>query len=260
MFGFPSSPQIPLRERNLGLLDARKALEWVQANIAAFGGDPKKVTIFGWSVGAGLPDSLITSFNTDPPFRAGIMESGLTTYPSGFRPVDPADTHAWDNLTAQLNCTSAPSVLDCVRTADAFRIKDIIEHASLPFAPTADNYTLLSDLDAARTARHIANVPLMLGTNSQEIYYRIHLSERQNATVASDLRALLPNETALQARAARLYPTDGSPGRETDARAIAQLHTDFELTCVRANSKASGSFLFPFTFDHRPYTSCHLLF
>lgn len=47
MFGFPSSPELPLTGHNLGFLDQRLGLDWVQRNIAAFGGSPDKVTIFG---------------------------------------------------------------------------------------------------------------------------------------------------------------------------------------------------------------------
>jgi len=45
VFGFPSSPELPITGHNLGFLDQRMGLDWTQRNIAAFGGSPDKVTI-----------------------------------------------------------------------------------------------------------------------------------------------------------------------------------------------------------------------
>jgi carboxylesterase type B len=167
VFGFPSSPEIPIAERNLGFLDQRFALKWVQENIRAFGGNPNKVTIFGESAGATSTDTLITSWPHDPPFRAAILESGQSSLPI-VGDVGVNSTENWVKLIEALDCTQAESQLSCARAADAGKIQNIIEHGPLIFRPVFYNVTLIENAPAAREVHNIANVPIMVGSNGQE--------------------------------------------------------------------------------------------
>lgn len=67
IFGFPNSPQLAnsTQSQNFGVLDVQAAIQWVHANIAAFGGDPERITIFGQSAGSALASVYTLANPTD---------------------------------------------------------------------------------------------------------------------------------------------------------------------------------------------------
>jgi len=92
VFGFLCHPEItaeaPEAPANFGNLDQQFATRWVQRNIAAFGGDPKQITIGGQSAGGGSVMAQLTSPQNEGLFQGAIVESGVMTllYPGGRAP------------------------------------------------------------------------------------------------------------------------------------------------------------------------------
>jgi carboxylesterase type B len=67
IFGQPNAPQLAnaSQSQNFGLLDMRAAVEWIHTNIAEFGGDPERITIFGQSAGAEAVDAYSFAYPND---------------------------------------------------------------------------------------------------------------------------------------------------------------------------------------------------
>ncbi|KAL0060374.1 hypothetical protein AAF712_012825 [Marasmius tenuissimus] len=115
-FGFLASASMDPKDLNAGLLDQVESLRFVKANIAAFGGDPDKVTIWGQSAGAGSVQAHFVYPTPDNLFRAGIGESAVGPFknsPNASTYDKPGKPFA--RLVANVGCSPGPNVLSCLR-------------------------------------------------------------------------------------------------------------------------------------------------
>ncbi|ETW82244.1 Esterase/lipase/thioesterase [Heterobasidion irregulare TC 32-1] len=113
-FGFLASKEVKRAGvGNLGMQDQRQALRWVQKYIHAFGGDPKKVTLWGESAGGvSIGNHMITNNgNTEGLFRAGIMHSGSPQPMGDITNGQPM----YDYIVDKTGCTGARDTLQCLR-------------------------------------------------------------------------------------------------------------------------------------------------
>lgn len=235
VFGFPSAPELDPKDRNLGFLDQRLALDWVQRNIHAFGGNPKKVTIFGESAGSFSVDALLTSFPAEstPAFRAAIMESGQLSYrgSSNVGKSYPDSVPSWETLAAALNCTDPQSTLRCISAAPANTIKTILERDFLFFFPVQDNETYFSNIAERRKAGSIAQIPILSGTTADEGRFIVYGQNNLTAYLQQALGAEPTPESV--AAVEKQYPV-GSKRYPTTYDALADIDTDISFQCGAA--------------------------
>lgn len=165
---------------NLGLLDQIAALEWVQENIGAFGGDPRKVTIFGESAGAMSVATLLSMPRAKGLFHRAIVESG--TAHSVNSPATALRISQWlaENLgippiREEFAAISPQRLLQ----AQAQLRDELLAHPDplfwqevalsyLPWAPTVDGETILERPLDRILAGSAADIDLLVGSNTEE--------------------------------------------------------------------------------------------
>lgn len=166
-FGFLDLSASGRGDTNLGLRDVLLALQWVQANIAAFGGDPGRVTLAGHSAGAGLVTALMAAPAAAGLFGRAIAQSGPVT--SVYPPAHAA--RVAEHLGAAVGADLPDAPADALVAAGARAFLEIPRGApgTLAFAPTVDGDILPEHPVAALRAGRAPAVPLLIGCTADEV-------------------------------------------------------------------------------------------
>jgi para-nitrobenzyl esterase len=178
--GFLSSPALDAEGHpsgNYGLADQAAALRWVQRNAARFGGDPRNVTLAGQSSGARGVCAHMASPDSRRLFHRAILQSGPCTE----HVTKPVADQRGARVAAEVGCTEAPgsaAVAACLREQPVGELLATLadvglpvtgEYADEPWQPVAGTPTLpRQPLDAVADGS-AAGVPLLVGTNRDEM-------------------------------------------------------------------------------------------
>lgn len=146
IFGFPTAAA--LEDQNFGLMDQRFAVEWIQENIAKFGGDAERMVIWGQSAGSTAVDMYNFAYAEEPIVKGLIMDSG-TAHLDILINRETTDFSSFSLVAAHFGCgnqTTPEAELQCMRKVPAAELEKFVAtyedsgaSPSINFIPVVDD-------------------------------------------------------------------------------------------------------------------------
>ncbi|KAG8560272.1 hypothetical protein GDO81_014873 [Engystomops pustulosus] len=269
---FPGKAKAP---GNAGLFDQRLALQWVHQNIAAFGGNPDSVTIFGISAGGASVGYHVISPGSRPYFKRAIMQSGSPTADWAIRSHESSKKLAM-KLANIVDCPTEDedAVIDCLQKVDANKLTGT-QILGMPgttmtfFTPNVDN-DFLTDIPQSLVKHSIVNTDILIGVAKDDgsaftFMGAPVINVKNESSITTEqlkdcLRMFFPSEDDLSVESMMLLYKDWDDVKNTEKNleALEKILKDNFFTCPAkyfANFivKAKKN-LFVYEYAHRPST------